>query len=142
MGNEQMPDDRLKRLGVGRDRFRIDRWDNDACIGHSGGVAAVPANHAGYLGADSFGIFQGFHQIWADVLLEITAADRKHKHGILRDEFADLEPFNKNRCPAFVVGACRQFRDVVGRGVRFDANNLPKVVDGILPRMSMASSRC
>jgi hypothetical protein len=52
-------------------------------IADLGGVATVTADNSKNGRADLLGILQRAHQIWANVLLEISTAHRKHEDHIL-----------------------------------------------------------
>ena len=65
--DQQVPDHRLERLGVGGDVVGIDRRHDDAGVGHLGRVAAVPADDAADRGSDRPGVLQGRDQVRADV---------------------------------------------------------------------------
>ena len=131
MGDQQVPDHGLEGFGVRRDRVRVHRRDDADRVADLGRVAAVAADHAEDLRADRLGILQRAHEIGADVLLEIAAADREHEQRVLRLEPAHLEPLDEHRLPAFVVGARGEFRDVVGRRIGLDADDLAEVVDRV-----------
>ena len=131
MRHEQVPDNRLKCLGVRRDGVWIDRRNDDAIIGHPGGIAAVAADDANDLGPHLPGIIERRYQVGADIFLGAAAANRKNTQHVARLEPADFEPLHKDGCPAFVVGARGQLGDVIGRRVGLDAGQLPKIIDGV-----------
>ena len=86
-------------------------WHNHAGISNLRGVSAVAANNACNPGAYSFGVFEGSNQIGADILLKVSAANRKHKNQIFGTQMAGAQPAFENGFPAFIIGA----RACVGR---------------------------
>ena len=88
MRNQQVQNNRLKCLGMWRDRFRIDRRYDYARIRYLGRIAAIPSNHAHNLGANCLGILQPRHQVRTDVLFKVAAANGKDKYRIFGGEFA------------------------------------------------------
>src|SRR5690349_11961135 len=109
-----MPYHSLEGLAVRRDGLRIDRGDDDAGIGDSRGEAAVATNNADDGRTDRTPVLERPYQIRADVLLETAAANREHDECIVAAQAAALQPFDEDRVPALVVGARREFRDVIG----------------------------
>ena len=139
MRDEEMPDDRLERLGMWRHRFRIDGGHDHTGVGDLRRVSAVASDDADDLCADLHGKAQREDQIRADVLLEAAAPDRQHEHHVFRLQAAPLEPGRKHRLPAFVVRAGGQLRDVIDRRIRLDGGDLPEVVDGMRAVRSAAT---
>jgi hypothetical protein len=58
MRNDQMPDYRMKRLGMRRDGTGIDRWNNDGVVRDARGVTAVSADDSENLGTNRLGVVQ------------------------------------------------------------------------------------
>ena len=77
-----MPHDGLKSLGVRGNVSRVDGWNNDADIGDFRGVATVAPDDSQNFRADTLCVLQSSHQIGADILFDITAADRQNQNGI------------------------------------------------------------
>ena len=87
-----MPHYGLERFGMRRDMDRVDGWNDHACVGRAGGMAAVPAYDAENGSARRAGEFKRRDQIGADVLFQIAAADGEDKYCIALARPADLEP--------------------------------------------------
>ena len=77
-----MPDDALKRLGMGRRVLRIDGRNHHAGVGCLGRESAVAANDADDLRPHFFRILQGGNEVRADVLLEVAAAHGKDQQQV------------------------------------------------------------
>lgn len=131
MRDEQMPDHRLKRLAVRRDVSRVDRRHNDTRRRFLRSVTAVASNDADNRGANLPGELNCADEIWADVFLQIPAADGENEQAVLRVQPAAFEPLGENRGPAFVVGAGSQFGNVVGGRISLESADFTEVVDGV-----------
>ena len=68
------------------------------------------------------------NDINADPAFGIAAANRKYKNCISCVQTTDLQPSLENRFPAFVIGACGQFRDIIGWRIGFNSTKLAKVI--------------
>ena len=97
MRDEQMPHESLKRFRVRRDVFGIDSRDDDVRVGDLRRVASVATDDAVDLRADRARIVERVHEVRADVLFEIAAADAEDENGILWPQATDAEPALKNR---------------------------------------------
>src|SRR5262249_13341514 len=128
-GDEQVPYHRLKCLGVGRDRFRIDGRNDAYRIADLGRVAAVAPDDAENFRAAILRVVERAYQVRADILLEIAAAHGKYKDGVLGGQPRNPQPLAEDRIPAFVVGPRSELGHVVGRRVGFDARYLAEVID-------------
>jgi hypothetical protein len=128
---EQVPDDRLGALGVRSDEGGIHARDQHASVRDARRMAAVAADDAGDTRTERAPELEGAYEVRAHVRLEIAAADREDEEQIGRAEAAHLQPLGVRARPTFVVHACRELRDVVGRGVGFDSAELAKVVHGV-----------
>ena len=128
MRNEQVPHDRLESLRVRRHVIRVHRGDNHARRRFFRGVAAVAAHDADDGRPGGLRHLNGADQIWADVLLQIAAADRENEQAVLARDAAALEPFAEDRRPAFIVGAGGEFRDIVRRSIGLKAADFSEVI--------------
>src|SRR6266550_1076304 len=126
-----MPHHGLECLGVRRDVFGIDGRHDHARVRSLRGVASIAAHYANHLRADRLGMLERHYQIRANILFEISAADREDEERVAWCEPAYLEPFDEHCCPALVIRARRKFRYVVGRRVTLDPDDLAKVIDGV-----------
>lgn len=126
-----MPDHRLKRLGVRRDVLRVcDRYQHTD-VRDLGREAAVAADDAGDAGSDLVRVTQRTHEVRTDVLFEAAAAHREHEDEVVQAQAAGAQPGREDAVPAFVVGARRDFGDVICGGVGFEAGELAEVVDRV-----------
>ncbi len=116
---------------MGSDVVGVDGGDDQAGVCDLGCIAAVPAHNADDGRADFKGKLKGFDKVWADIFLKVAAAHAEHHDQVVGPQSADFEPLQEDAGPAFVVGSGREFRDIVGRGVGFNADNLAKVVHGM-----------
>src|ERR1700694_2120372 len=96
VGDEEMPDDRLERLGVRRHVVRVDRGDDHTGVGDLGRVAAVLADEADAPGADLLGELESGDEIGRDVLLEVAAADGENHYAIPGGEARASQPLDKH----------------------------------------------
>src|SRR5579859_7242406 len=103
MGDEQVPDHPLDRLGVWGDVCWVDRRHNHTSVCDLGGIATVSAYNANDLCADLPRIFERNHKVWADVLLKIYADDRENQDQVLRRKPADAQPALEHGRPTFIV---------------------------------------
>ena len=81
--------------------------------------------------ADGFGELQGVDEVGRDILFDVSAADGEDEDGVFPAQAGGFEPGFKNGGPAFIISAGGEFRDVVGRGIGFDADNFAEVIDGM-----------
>ena len=105
--------------------------DNHNAIANLLGVTAIATYNAENLHAAGLGFLESRHNVRADVLFKITAADGQHQHGVIAATLADLEPAGKHRVPAFIVGTGGKFGYVVRRRIGLDAAQLPEVVNRV-----------
>ena len=131
MRYEEVPEHRLKGLGVRRDIVGVDRGHDDAGISHFGSVTAILAHQPDDPCADLFGELHRGDEIRGHVLLEVAAADRKDEQRVLCIEAAAAQPFGEHAGPAFVIGSCGEFGDIVRGSVAFHPGDLTEVVHGM-----------
>src|SRR5690348_15613284 len=98
MGNEQMPDDSLKRLAMRCDVSRVHGWHDHTGCCLFGGVAAITTDNPNNGSAVLFGELNGADQVRADIFFKIAATHGKNQQAILCIQSAALEPLGKNRC--------------------------------------------
>ena len=134
--DQQVPDDRLKRLGMRSDVVGVDCRDDDARRCHFRRVAAVLAHDTDHGRPYFASVVERAHEVRTDVLLEIPAADREDEEQVSGCQSAHSQPFDEDRRPALIVGPCRQLRDVVGRSVCLDPDDLAMPMS--IPRASSA----
>ena len=115
----EVPDDCLEGFAVWRDIVSVDRWDEDTSIGVLFGVAAILADNTDYPCADLFGQLDGVDKSRGDIFFKTASANRKNQKTVFVIEPRPAKPFNINAGPALVIGACGEFRDVVGWSVTF-----------------------
>ncbi len=131
MRHQKMPHNRLKCLRVRRHSVSMDGWNNDANIGDPRCVAAVPPNNSQNTRTHRFCIIECCNEVRAYVTLDAASPYGEHQNRVARLQSTYPEPGLKHRCPAFVVGPCCQFRNVVGRRVALDARQFAKVIDRV-----------
>src|SRR5579859_984789 len=131
MGNEQMPDDSLKRLAMRCDVSRVHRWHDHRGCSLFGRVTAVPSDYANDGSTNSFGELNGADQVRADIFFQIAATYGKNQQAILGVQATAFEPLGKNRCPAFVIGSCGQFGNVVRGRVRLETTDFAEIIHGM-----------
>src|SRR6266851_3334893 len=131
MRHNQVPYDRLERLGMRRDRPGIDGGHDDASVGDLGGKSPIAADDSVDLRTDLARQAQRLDQVVANAAFGVTAAHRKDQHRIVTAKPAPHQPADVRLVPAVIVDARSQFGDVVGGGVAFDVGNLAEVVDGM-----------
>src|ERR1051325_3842800 len=91
--------------------------DNDAGVSDLRGKASVAVDDGGDLSANRTRRFERSYQIWAYLLFEIAASYGKHENGVFLLQAAHAQPLFENGGPAFVIGAGRQFGNVIGGSV-------------------------
>ncbi len=79
-----MPNNSLKGFGMWRDRFSVHRRHNQAGVRDLSRVAAVSPDDACDFSPHRFRVLKRSHQIRADILFQVAAANRKYEHAILR----------------------------------------------------------
>src|SRR2546423_3357447 len=131
MRYDQMPNDRLKGLGVWRHRVGGRGRDDHHRVGHLRGIPAIAADHPDDARPNTLGELQGLDDVGADVLFEITSADRKDEHDVACPQSASLEPPRERGFPAVIIDSRGELRDIVGRGVALDAGDLAEVIDRV-----------
>src|SRR5207249_8792973 len=82
-------------------------------------------------GSNLLGVFQGSHDIRANLLFKVAASNREDKNRVLLLELTHAQPIFKHSRPSFVIGAGSQFRNIIGGGIRFEAHNFPEIVYGM-----------
>lgn len=127
MRDKQMPDEGLERLGVGRDRLRIDDGNEDANVRQLSGGSTVAPHDPGDGRTFFAGVEQRTDEIGADVLFDITSAHGENKERVGRAEAAGAEPVAVGRVPAFIVHARGEFGDVVRDAIGFDAGDFAEI---------------
>ena len=75
MGNQEMPNHGLKRFGVGRYSGGVDYWNEYAGVCNLCGVAPITAHDSTNGGPHIPGVFEGPHQVGADVLRRVASAN-------------------------------------------------------------------
>ena len=133
--------------GCETSRCQTTAWNASACgvvwtgltvgtmharVGDLRGVAAIAADDADDAGADGLRLVQRGHEVRADVLLDVAAADREHA-APRRAPPGGWSAATRRRPmaqPSSLVRAVSS-DDVVGRRVGLDADDLPEVVDGV-----------
>src|SRR5581483_3498037 len=120
MRYQAMPDHGLKSLSKGRDPQFFHRRDDHNHVARLFRVAAVTTDDPVHFEAAPFGFLDRRDDVGTDVSLEISPAYGKDQDGILFVGMTDLEPFNENRLPAFVVRTRRKLSDIVGWCVGFN----------------------
>ena len=134
-----MPDHRLERFGMRRYRFGINGRYNRYGIADFRRVTSITANDPEHLRSDLFGILQCMNQIGTDILLKVAAANGKDEDRVGRPETARLQPFNKHRFPAFIIGPRGEFGNIVGRRIRLHADDLAEIVNRVAAIAGAAS---
>lgn len=129
--HQQVPDDRLKGLGVGRQPLRGSTPDDDAVIGLNGGYTVVSPNHPNNERATLLGQLDGIHEAHAHVVLSRAAPDGEDEEGVSRRQPGALEPLAVGDIPPLIVDPCSQLGHVVAWCVALEIANLPEVVDGM-----------
>ena len=129
MRHEQMPNNGLKRFGVRRDVLGIDDRHEDAGVRDFSGISAIAPDYADDFGTDLLGVLQRGYEVGADIFFEIPAANGEDQQRVFRVQPADFQPRFEDAGPAFVVGACGQFGNIVRRRISFDACDFSKIVD-------------
>src|SRR3989344_289423 len=105
MGNQTMPDHRLKCLRVWGDPGLVYGWHNHHRIADLLGISTVAPHYSHYLQSTGLGLFEGVHNVGTDIPLHVTTTDGKYEHRIVLVGSAGTQPGGKNRIPTFVVGA-------------------------------------
>ena len=82
MGNQEVPNNRLKRFGVRSYSRGIDNGDEYAGIRDLRSIASIPTNNATYRGTDLARVVESTDEVGTDVFPRISAADRKHKNHV------------------------------------------------------------
>ena len=131
MGNEKMPDERLKSFGVRSDMRGINRRDDHACIGFLCSESSVASHNTHDACALFLRDLHGVDEIHGDVLFFAAAADGENEDAILRIDLASPQPIRNGSVPTFVVDARGQFGNVVGWAVRFEAAELSEIADSV-----------
>src|SRR5215470_3309103 len=126
-----MPNDRLECFGMRRDALVVHGWHNDADISLTRSVPAVATDDSYNRGADFLGEIQCGYKIRADIPFRVATADGKNENRVVIRQPASYQPLDENRLPAVVVGPGRQFGNVVGRRVTFEAADLSEIVDRV-----------
>src|SRR5690348_17658950 len=80
MRNQQMPDERLKRFRMWRNRRRIHYGYDDAGEGYPSCIAAIASHDAADFGADLLRKFQRAYQVGADVALDRKSTRLNSSH--------------------------------------------------------------
>ena len=128
MGDKQMPNHCLKCLTVWRKVPSTGERDENDGVRHFGCMAAIVADDPDNPGSASPSRIDRPDQVLGNCPVQAAAADRQDEQSVLGAELADLEPFRNRRCPAIVIRSCRELRNVIGRRIRFNAADFPKVV--------------
>ena len=138
VGNQEMPDESLERFSVWRNGRGIDDGNEHTSIGDLGGEATITSYDATNRSAYASGMLESAHQVGADVLPVVAAADGKNHHHVRLVESRAAKPVRITGVPSFIVNARSQFRDVIGRCVSLYIGDLAKIADGVrgVPRTS------
>ena len=123
-----MPYHRLEGLTVWCYVSRINRRDDDTRIRYLCRVSPVPPDDRGDATPSTPGILNGGDEIRAHTLFEVSSTHREDEEAVFAPKTAAAKPAVKYARPAFVVGAGRQLRDVIGWRIRLEARNLSEVV--------------
>ena len=128
MGDKQMPDNAVIRFRMWRNMRRVDHGHDDAFIGNPGGIAAVASHNAGDGGSYFFGILDGVHQIGGDIFFKAAPAYGKDEQGIFGAQMRTLEVFCKDGFKALVIGAGRQFGNIIRGAIGLKGAELAKII--------------
>lgn len=136
MGNQEMPNQRLKRFGVRSNGGSVDDGDEYASVSDLRGVPSITADYPTNSGTNFLGVFESPYQVGADVLRRVASANRKNKDHVRFVQPGYTKPVGVTRLPALIVHPRGEFGSVVGRDVRFDLRNLAEVARsmGSVPR--------
>src|SRR6266403_2875665 len=126
-----MPNHRLKRFGVGRYVRRVDYWNEYTSVCDLCSVAPITADHATNGGPHFLGVFEGPHQVGADVLRCVASADGKNEYHVLFIQPRSVKPVGVARFPAVIVHPRCEFGNIVRWRVCFDLSNLAEVAGSV-----------
>src|SRR6266481_7456611 len=126
-----MPNHRLKRFGVGRYSRRVDDWNKYASVCDLRGVAPITADHSTNGGLYFLGVFEGPHQIGADIFRCVASADGKNEYHVLFIQPRSAKPVGVARFPAIIVHTRCEFGNIVRWRVCFDLSDLAEVAGGM-----------
>ncbi len=124
-----MPNHRLKGFGVGRYIRRVDYWNEYAGVCDPCSVAPITADHSTNGGPHFLSVFEGPHQVGADVLRCVASADGKNEYHVLFIQPRSAKPVGVARFPAVIVHPRCEFGNIVRRRVCFDLSDLAEVAD-------------
>jgi len=123
-----MPDDRLKRFGVGRDpRGRNRRNDNDV-VTYPACISAVSPDNPKNTHSARAGFVETGDNIHRNISLSVAATDGKDENGIVRITSACPEISGKNCIPSLIVGPGSEFGNIVDGRIGFDSAQFPEIV--------------
>src|SRR5437870_12209711 len=126
-----MPNHGLKRFSMGRYSGRVDYWNEYASVRDLCGVAPVTADHSTNGGPHFLSIFEGSHQVGADVPRCVASSDGKNEYHVLFIQPRSTKPVGVARFPAVIVYPRREFGNIVRRRVCFDLSDLAEVADSM-----------
>src|SRR5216684_3688027 len=131
MTDQKMPQYGAQAFGMRCHPVGCSGRDDHASCGDFARESSVAAYDSENLRAGLASRFKCADDVDGNVLLAITAANRKDQHSIARIDPRSFQPRREAGLPAFVVGARRQFRYVVGGRVCLKTADLAEVVDGM-----------
>src|SRR5712691_5982360 len=106
----------------------IDSGYDNAGIGDLSRVSPVAPHHATNGRAYFLGVFQGTNDVRAYVPFQVATTYRKNKDHVGHAQATHHQPIDKYSFPSVVVHASRQFGNIVGGCVGFDARNLSEII--------------
>src|SRR5256885_691371 len=126
-----MPNHSLKRFSVGRYGGRVDYGDEYTGVRYLCGVAPIAADDATNGGAHFLGIFEGSHQVGADVLRRVAPANGKNEDHVGFIHPTAAQPIRVARIPSLIIYSRGEFGNVVRRRVCFYLRDLAEIADGM-----------
>src|SRR4051794_11792971 len=107
-----------------RNRLGIHSGHDDDSITDFSGIATVSSDNSHDSRTDTLGMLESEHEVRTNILFQIATADGHYEDRVIRVEAADLEPLGKNSLPTLVVSTRSQLRDIVGRRISLDSDDL------------------
>src|SRR5229473_1442380 len=129
VGHQKMPDQGLKGFCMRSYGGGIDDGNENASVRNLGSVASVAADNPANRGANFPSIFEGSHEVSADVFLCVAAANGEDEEHVGLIQPGPAKPIGVTCVPALIVHSGRELRHVVRGRVGFNLGDLAEIAD-------------
>jgi len=128
VGNDKVPDDALKGLGMRGDGAGIYHRNDDAAIRDLSSITAVPATIPSIPAPVSRAYSSALTRLTLTFFFRLPPPTDRTKPPVFSGEITAFQPGRETGFPAVIIDAGGEFGNIIGGGIGFDAGDFPEIV--------------